>query len=103
MSQRIAAQPSRPTGALARSSQQTQPRTAIAAFAIAVSLVALGCHREQPVARVAAESARIQFPHGRHTEITLHWEPLVALPGGVAPVAFLHLLDAQHNIVRTFD
>jgi len=36
--------------------------------------------------------------------LELRWQATKALPDGVAtPIAFLHLLDAQGNVVRTFD
>lgn len=57
----------------------------------------------EPVARLVAVERRIDLPHGRLVPFQLRWEPARALPEGIDPVAFVHLLDSQGNVARTFD
>lgn len=57
----------------------------------------------EPVARLVAVERQLDLPHGRMVRFQLRWEPARALPEGVRAVAFVHLLDAQGNVVRTFD
>lgn len=57
----------------------------------------------EPVARLVAVERQLDLPHGRMVPFQLRWEAARALPAGVRPVAFVHLLDAQGNVVRTFD
>src|SRR5436190_21875556 len=86
----------RPTG---------RARRAAVALALALApALGLGCHRAEPVARLAGDAQQLVLPHGRHAGLTLRWEPLTdTVPGPPTPTVFLHLLDAQRNIVRTFD
>src|SRR6185436_11038527 len=73
------------------------------ALALAPALLALACHGAEPVARLASDTQELSLPHGRHAGLRLRWEPLQDQVPGTVPVVFLHLLDAQRNIVRTFD
>ncbi|HEV8240408.1 MAG TPA: hypothetical protein VGS57_13645 [Thermoanaerobaculia bacterium] len=71
-------------------------------------LVAAGCHRtHEPVAKLTLSEKQFDLPHGRMVPVELRWEPSKPLPelakGVSAPVAFVHLIDAQGNVVRTFD
>ncbi|HEV8629352.1 MAG TPA: hypothetical protein VGV61_03475 [Thermoanaerobaculia bacterium] len=75
---------------------------------VLVGLVAAGllaCRgASEPVARLSLRERQLGFPHGRFLPLELRWEPSRALPAGTtAPVAFMHLIDAQGNVVRTFD
>ncbi len=67
-------------------------------------LVLAACGRtSQPVARLTTAEHQLEFPHGRMVPLELRWEPSRPLPAGARPVAFVHLVDAQGNVVRTFD
>jgi hypothetical protein len=68
-------------------------------------LAALACRRPaEPVASLAVQARQLELPHGRVASYELRWRPSTALPGGVTgPLVFVHLIDAQGNVVRTFD
>jgi hypothetical protein len=75
-------------------------------LALCLCLVAsAGCRRDgRPVGRVevAPQSLRLGYPEVR--ELSLAWEPLAPLSDRpVAPVVFLHLIDGEGRVVRTFD
>jgi hypothetical protein len=74
------------------------------AFLLPGLLVVAACSGgHEPVARLVAVERQLDLPHGRMVPFQLRWEPARALPEGVRAVAFVHLLDAQGNVVRTFD
>jgi hypothetical protein len=75
------------------------------AVALPVLVVALaGCRRSaEPVARLTVTQRQIQLPHGSMVPLELKWQPTVALPAGTTPLVFVHLLDAQGGVARTFD
>lgn len=71
----------------------------------AISLTALlagGCGGPaEPVARLSVEPQVLTLPYPGTAEVQLSFEPL---PGGEAPShVFVHLLDANGQVVRTFD
>src|SRR6185503_12304723 len=69
-------------------------------------LIAAGCRRApEPVAKLTLTSKQLDFPHGRLVPLELRWEPSQPLPSlpGPSPLVFVHLLDAQGNVARTFD
>ena len=73
---------------------------------IVVGILALGgCSApEPPVAEVGVEPAVIQLGYPEVTRVSLRWkllEPLEGLNG--SPRVFLHLLDGEGKMIRTFD
>ncbi|HKI05079.1 MAG TPA: hypothetical protein VKK31_24075 [Thermoanaerobaculia bacterium] len=69
---------------------------------IAISLAA-GCGGKQtPVAGVEVEPRLVRLPFSQVRTARLTWTPTVALEGD-APTVFVHLLDGQRKVVRTFD
>lgn len=69
---------------------------------VAVSLAA-GCGGQQtPVARVTVEPRQVSLPFGQVRPLRLTWTPSAALEGE-APTVFVHLLDGDRKVVRTFD
>jgi hypothetical protein len=74
----------------------------VALSTFALLLVACG-DAGDPVARLTASQAEVTLPHGRRVPLELRWEPLRPLAAGVTPVVFVHVLDAEGLVVRTFD
>jgi hypothetical protein len=71
---------------------------------LAACSLLVACKRGgEPVARLTVAKRQLELQHGIAAALELRWEPSKALPQGVAPVVFVHLLDAQGNVVRTFD
>ncbi len=71
---------------------------------IAVSLAA-GCGgggKQTPVARVGVEPSLVRLPFGQAQTVRLAWTPSAPLEGE-APTVFVHLLDAEQKVIRTFD
>jgi hypothetical protein len=69
---------------------------------VAVSLAA-GCGGQQaPVAQVTTEPREVSLPFGQVRPLRLTWTPSAALEGE-APTVFVHLLDGDRKVVRTFD
>lgn len=72
---------------------------------VAVSLVA-GCGgggKQTPVARVEVEPSLVHLPFGQAQTVRLTWTPSAPLEGGETPTVFVHLLDGQQKVTRTFD
>ncbi len=70
---------------------------------VAVSLAA-GCGGQQtPVAQVTVEPRQVSLPSGQVRPLRLTWTPSAALESGEAPTVFVHLLDGDRKVVRTFD
>jgi hypothetical protein len=67
----------------------------------AASLTA--CRSEEPVATVSAQQRQLRFPHGSLVPLELRWQATHPLPQAATPLVFVHLLDAQGAVVRTFD
>jgi hypothetical protein len=70
------------------------------------ALLAAGCRRApEPVAKLTLPSKQFELAHGRLVPLELRWEPTKPLPSlpVAAPLVFVHLLDAQGNVARTFD
>jgi hypothetical protein len=75
---------------------------ALVAVSLAASLFS-GCGGQQtPVAQVAVEPHQVSLPFGRVLPLRLTWTPSAALEGE-APTVFVHLLDGDRKVVRTFD
>lgn len=69
---------------------------------LAISLAA-GCGGKQtPVAQVGVEPRLVRLPHSQVRTVRLTWTPAMALEGD-SPTVFVHLLDGQRKVVRTFD
>lgn len=57
-----------------------------------------------PVGRLSVAEHEVALPHGRLVPLELRWEAKAALEDGEgAPIAFVHLLDAEGSVARTFD
>lgn len=82
-------------------------RTVAVAWTLAASaalVVAAGCAGEgEPVAHLRVEPGAIELPHGSYVDLRFTWEHLAPLEGATAPRVFLHLLDPEGRLVRTFD
>lgn len=83
----------------------------LAARAVALStalalggLASCGGEEADPVARLVVEPMEITLPYGSFAELQLSWS-LRAEPEGAegAPRVFLHLLDSDGDLARTFD
>lgn len=79
------------------------PNSSLVASVIAVSLVA-GCGggKQTPVARVGVEPSLVNLPFGQAQTVRLTWTPSAPLEGET-PTVFVHLLDSQQKVARTFD
>ena len=67
---------------------------------------ALGCGEAtpDPVATVVVEPTELTLPYPQQVAVETTWTPTAELgPGGEAPYVFVHLLDAEGEVVRTFD
>jgi hypothetical protein len=70
----------------------------------ALLVVAAGCgSNAAPVAsvEVTPKSFRLGFPELR--EVHLKWSPVEGLGDNAKPIVFVHLLDEQDEVMRTFD
>ena len=79
------------------------PMRQLSALVVVAACLA-GCRGEpRPVARLGVEphTVRLGFPELR--EVHFNWQPMSALGDGGAPVVFVHLLDRQGKVLRTFD
>jgi hypothetical protein len=72
--------------------------------AVSLSAVSLaGCGGKQtPVATVEVSPRQLRLPFSQVRTVHLAWTPTVALEGE-PPTVFVHLLDANRKVVRTFD
>jgi hypothetical protein len=80
--------------------RRTLPPLALAALCLS----AAGCGGgEETVAsvEVTPRSVRLDFPQVHKLRMT--WSPVAALGEGEQPTVFVHLLDDQGTVVRTFD
>ncbi len=77
----------------------------IATLAAGLAVFA-GCGGDdaEPVGRLAAEPREISLAYGTYAELAFTWSPTAELEGasGAARV-FLHLLDEEGDLARTFD
>lgn len=73
-------------------------------FALGASLAACGGSESPPVARLAVAPTRLELPYGGFADLRFAWTPLSA-PEGLEESArvFVHLLDSEGDLVRTFD
>ncbi|HVS01470.1 MAG TPA: hypothetical protein VMT16_01760 [Thermoanaerobaculia bacterium] len=72
---------------------------------LAAAVGVTGCAREQEaVARLVVDTARLDLTHGRVMPVDLRWEILRPLEQrATEPLVFVHLLDAEGVVVRTYD
>lgn len=77
----------------------------IALLLLCGSLLAAGCGgAPEPVARLTAQPTTLKLGFPETRTIRFSWEPLVALDRAAGtPVVFVHLLDGENEVVRTFD
>jgi hypothetical protein len=69
-------------------------------------IASAGCGRPPEVAAVSADPSFLHLAYPRFLSVRLRWEPLTelaGLPPGRRPVAFVHLLDREGDVMRTFD
>jgi hypothetical protein len=80
-------------------------RHAAAATTAAALLALCACGGPgEPVARLVVPQSEVTLPHGSRVPFELRLEPTRELDGDAAqPLLFVHLLDAQGEVVRTFD
>jgi hypothetical protein len=78
------------------------PNSLVASL-VAISLAA-GCGggKQTPVARVEVEPSLVRLPFGQAQTVRMTWTPAAPLEGET-PTVFVHLLDGQQKVVRTFD
>lgn len=64
-----------------------------------------GCRGEAPVGVLEVSPAAFDLALGGYVPLQVRLEPEVALPAGTSatPTLFIHLLDAQGELVRTYD
>lgn len=75
---------------------------ALVAVSLAAGLFA-GCGGQQtPVAQVTIEPRQVSLPFAQVRPLRFTWTPSQALEGE-APTVFVHLLDTDGKVVRTFD
>ncbi len=73
---------------------------------LALSLVVLSCGEDDgpPVARVDVTPRQIRLGFPEAQPLQLQWTPTAPLEGlSSQPMVFIHLLDADKKLVRTFD
>jgi hypothetical protein len=77
----------------------------IALLLLCGSLSAAGCGgAPEPVARLTVQPTTLKLGFPETRTIRFSWEPLAALaPEAGTPVVFVHLLDGEGEVVRTFD
>lgn len=78
----------------------------VPALLIPIAVLAAGCGpRTAELAAVAAEPRFVHLAYPRFLAVRLRWEPLAPLPpvAGARPIVFVHLLDREGDVVRTFD
>lgn len=75
-----------------------------ALIAAAGALAGCGGAEEATVARLVVEPGRLELPYGTYADLRFRWTPRADLEGaGEAPRVFVHLLDSEGELVRTFD
>lgn len=79
------------------------PVGAFVAVSLAAGLLACGGPEAEPVATLAVGSDTLELPYPEWRSLRLTWTPAMSLGSQVTPRVFLHLLDADHQLVRTFD
>jgi hypothetical protein len=79
-------------------------RGGLAVLGVLTLLGLLSCRQREPaVGRLTAEPSFIHLAYPRWAPTTLRWRMDRALGASALPTVFVHLLDGQGEIVRTFD
>lgn len=88
-----------------RSRARLAPAALLVALApILGSAFACGGDDAEPVGSLTVTPARMELPYGTFRSLDLAWSPAAELEGlEGAPRVFLHLLDDDGELVRTFD
>lgn len=79
---------------------------ALLALALLPLLAAAGCGEAtpDPVATVTVEPTELTLPYPQLVTVETTWTPTAELgPGGERPFVFVHLLDREGEVMRTFD
>lgn len=67
-------------------------------------ILAAGCGGEPTVAKLSVSPSASTLPPREVTALKLAWEPTAPLdPKAGTPIVFVHLLNAQGTVLRTFD
>ncbi|MCB1055087.1 MAG: hypothetical protein KDD11_06190 [Acidobacteria bacterium] len=74
-------------------------------LAAALASGLLGCSgpAPEPVATLGLDTDQLELPFPEWRSLRLTWTPTRALDAGASVRVFLHLLDSDHELVRTFD
>jgi hypothetical protein len=95
-----------PTPCSPRSRWRDLPLLAVLAPALVLALLCGGCGGDEadPVADLTASPSTVELPYGTYRDLTLEWSTHAEFDGlEGAPRLFLHLLDDEGELVRTFD
>jgi hypothetical protein len=70
-----------------------------------LALCAAGCGKSEPtVARLEVTPKKVRLPYPELHTVRLSWQPSAPLEGfSGTPTVFVHLLDENRKVVRTFD
>jgi hypothetical protein len=70
-----------------------------------LALCAAGCGKSEPaVAQLEVTPRKVRLPYPELHTVRLDWQPSAALEGFTGtPTVFVHLLDQNEKVVRTFD
>jgi hypothetical protein len=69
----------------------------------ALSILAACGGGEQTVARLQVEPKTVRLGYPEVQTVRFSWSPTTSLGNGAAPTVFVHLLDDEDTVVRTFD
>lgn len=90
--------------------QPPSPRAALLAAGLtalfALTLVPVGCSEPEPPpprARLGVEPASLELPFPEWRTVRLSWQRLESGPAPEGLAAFVHLLDSDGELMRTFD
>lgn len=71
---------------------------------LALLATACGDPPPQPMARLSAGASIVELPFAQSASLSLTWSPLASREDlGSRPIVFVHLLDAEGDVLRTFD
>ena len=72
-----------------------------------LALLSAGCGDDaqpEPMARLTVDAGEVELPFARNASLPLTWSPLANREDlGPTPIVFVHLLDAEGEVLRTFD
>lgn len=70
---------------------------------LASGLAGCSAESEEIVGTVALEPDTVELTYGTYQPVELTWSPSEALDGGDRPMVFVHLVDDEGRLFRTFD